>query len=96
MEIYDILLDPALDLAVQGGDLATGESTRQSQVLLLLTAKGEWKQHPQRGVDAASWLETASAPELAREVRSEFSADGMRVDSVKLDGTKLNVEAAYE
>ena len=96
MDIYDILLDSTLDVAIRDGDLATGEATKQSQVLLLLTAKDEWKQHPQRGVDTAAWLEGAAASELAREVRSEFSADGMRVDSVKVDGTKLSVEASYE
>ena len=48
MDIYDILLDSTLDVAIRDGDLATGEATKQSQVLLLLTAKGEWKQHPQR------------------------------------------------
>lgn len=96
MDIYDILLDSTLDVAIRDGDLATGEATKQSQTLLLLTAKGEWKQHPLRGVGVAAWLEGAAASELAREVRSEFSADGMRVDSVKVDGTKLSVEAFYE
>lgn len=96
MEIYDVLLDADLDIEVRGGDFATGEATKQSQTLLLLTNKGEWKQSPKRGVGAVNFLETAERAALAREIRSDFTADGMRVESVELEGTKLSVEAFYE
>lgn len=39
----DILLTPQLDLAVAAGDFAQGDCLKQSQTLLLLTNKGEWK-----------------------------------------------------
>lgn len=96
MEIYDLLLDDDLDLSLADGDFATGEATKQSQTLLLLTNKGEWKQHPQRGVGVVGYLETGDMSALAREVRSDFTADGMRVENVRVVGTNLNVEAWYE
>lgn len=96
MEIYDLLLDGDLDLALNGGDFAVGESTKQSQTLLLITNKGEWKQHPQRGVGLAAFVETADAASMVREVRSDFTSDGMRVEHISIDQGKLNVEAWYE
>lgn len=96
MNVHDILLDDNLDIAVEHGDFAVGESTGQHQTLLLLTNKGEWKQSPERGVGAVNFIETANPAELAREIRSDFSADGMYVSDVTVKGTKLDVEAAYE
>ena len=96
MEIYDMMLDSGLDLALSGGDIAVGEATKQSQTLLLLTNKGEWKQHPTRGVGAVRHLEAGGSAALAREIRSDFTADGMRVERVTVEGTTLNVEAEYE
>lgn len=96
MEMYDIMLDPDLDIEIEGGDFAVGESTGQHQTLLLLSAKGEWKQTPARGVGVAVHIEAGDHAALARDIRSDFTADGMVVDSVELDGTNLNVEACYE
>lgn len=96
MDIQDILLDDNLDIQLRDGDFAVGEATKQSQTLLLLTNKGEWKQSPARGVGVVNFLETADNAALAREIRSDFTADGMKVLGIKLDGTTLDVEAYYE
>ena len=92
----DIALTPDLDMMVADGDLVTEENLKQAQQLLLVTYKGEWKQHPTAGVGVANYLETASAGELSREIREQFSRDGMKVSSVKISGTTLEVEATWK
>ena len=92
----DIALSPDLDMMVADGDLVTEENLKQAQQLLLVTNKGEWKQHPTAGVGVANYLETASAGELSREIREQFSRDGMKVSSVKISGTTLEVEATWK
>lgn len=92
----DIALTPDLDMMVADGDLETEENLKQAQQLLLVTNKGEWKQHPTAGVGVANYLETASAGELSREIREQFSRDGMKVSSVKISGTTLEVEATWK
>ena len=92
----DIALTPDLDMKVADGDLVTEENLKQAQQLLLVTNKGEWKQHPTAGVGVANYPETASAGELSREIREQFSRDGMKVSSVKISGTTLEVEATWK
>jgi hypothetical protein len=92
----DIALTPDLDMKVADGDLVTEENLKQAQQLLLVTNKGEWKQHPTAGVGVVNYLETASAGELSREIREQFSRDGMKVSSVKISGTTLEVEATWK
>ena len=48
------------------------------------------------GVGVVNYLETASVNQLSREIREQFSRDGMRVNSVKITGTKLDVEAEWK
>lgn len=92
----DILLDEHLDLEFKSGDFIIGESTGQHQKTLLLSEKGEWKEHPQRGVGARRFLEDHKPDNLAREIRQEFAADGMRVNSVQIkENLEINVEAFY-
>lgn len=92
----DIALTSELELKVANGDLAVEENLKQAQQLLLGTNKGEWKQHPTMGVGVTNYLETAAAGQLSREIREQFSRDGMRVSSVKINGTTLEVEAEWK
>ena len=92
----DIALTSELELKVINGDLAVEENLNQAQQLLLGTNKGEWKQNPTMGVGVVNYLETASVNQLSREIREQFSRDGMRVNSVKIIGTKLDVEAEWK
>ena len=92
----DILLTPQFDLAISAGDFTQGECLKQSQTLLLLTNKGEWKQHPAAGVGTGNYLETASTPALSREIREQFSRDGMQVSSVLIRDNQLYIEAVWK
>jgi hypothetical protein len=92
----DFLLDTESgDLATKDGDLAVGTSDQQHQRLLLLTQKGSWKEFPATGVGAASFLEAEDPAAFLREVRSQFTGDGMTVSAIGFDNNKLRVDANY-
>ena len=92
----NIALTSELELKAANGDLAVEENLKQAQQLLLGTNKGEWKQHPTMGVGVTNYLETAAAGQLSREIREQFSRDGMKVSSVKINGTTLEVAAEWK
>ena len=92
----DIHLNDTFELMVENGDFVVAHNLKQAQSLLLQTNKGEWKQHPTMGVGVPHYLETFDMYELSREIREQFSQDGMNVDRVQINGTTLNVEAEWK
>lgn len=93
----DILLDENLDLKIENGDFATGESTEQHQQLLLLTKKGDWREWPVVGVGLVSWLkDDQDNGDLRGEIKREFEKDGMQVKSIKFDQDgNIDINALY-
>lgn len=92
----DILLTEKYDLKIENGDLVISESTYQHQSLILLSDKGEFKENPTSGVGIYRYLEDYSAESLSREIREEFTEDGMRVEEISISNSKLNIKAEYE
>lgn len=90
-----IVLNDDLTLQVQNGSLVIGDTTYQNQKLLLLAEKGEFKFRPMRGVGTKRYIETANPDELAREIRTEFITDGMKVNSIKTNDGQLSIDAEY-
>lgn len=95
MEVHDIILDENGDIAIENGDFSVGECTRQNQKLLLLCQKGEFKQNPSKCVGLATYLERNELGDLNREILSQFSSDGMRVNSISAQMPELKIEAEY-
>lgn len=96
----DVLLDNSLDLVFVDGDLVHGESTRQHQKLLLLTAKGEIREFPTVGVGVQDWTLDNNPGDLNGEIKRQFEQDGMLVQQVKSRVTSagisnLEIEAIY-
>lgn len=92
----DIILTENLDLKIVNGDFVIGESTAQHQKILILSDKGEYKEFPMRGVGARRYLEDDTPDNLAREIRTEFSADGMTVNKIKIgENSTIAVDAFY-
>jgi hypothetical protein len=92
----DFLIDSETgDLAFANGDIKTGESDQQHQRLLLMTGKGAWKEFPATGVGAASFLEAEDPAGFLREVKAQFTADGMRVKKIVFENNKLRIDANY-
>lgn len=78
------------------GRLQVGVTDAQNQYLLLKLQKGAIKRLPERCVGADSFVEAEDANSLLREVRKQYSLDGMRVGKIAFEGDNLNIEAAYE
>ena len=93
----DFLLDDNLDLRIANGDFVIGESDRQHQRLLLVTDKGMWKENPATGVGVDRYLESEDPGLLLREIRLQFSKDGMTVNNTSItDAGVLVINAAYK
>lgn len=91
----DIVADFTNRTIFENGDLATGTSDDQNKRLLLLSEKGSVKEFPATCVGAASFLESEDQDGLIREIRAQFTADGMTVRSIKIDSGKLKIDAGY-
>jgi hypothetical protein len=92
----DIIINGDLDALISSGDFSLGESTAQHQNFLIMAEKGEFKEWPMRGVGARRYLEDHSPERLAREIRQEFSYDGMEVEKISIADDKINVQAHYK
>jgi hypothetical protein len=91
-----ILLNDDLSLKVENGSLAIGDTTAQNQKLLIFANKGEFKSRPMRGVGANLFLEDDNPDGLAREIRTEFIADGMTVNKINISSElELEIDAYY-
>ena len=91
-----ILLDDNSDLLIREKSIVIGNAVAQNQKNLILIEKTELKFAPMRGVGAKRFLEDYSPDNLAREIRQEFTIDGMTVKSVKMNTNGIiNVDAAY-
>lgn len=92
-----IILNDDLTLKIANGSMVIGDTTYQNQKILLLAEKGEFKSRPMRGVGTKRFLESSQPDELAREIRTEFIADGMTVNSIRIPQTgQLSIDAEYD
>lgn len=93
----DIMLDENNDLDFANGDFAIDESTYQHQRILMTSDKGCIKESPTACVGASRFIEDYREDDFAREIRSDFSADGMKVKKVNIQiPSTIEVEAYYE
>ena len=94
--MVDFLLDTDGDLALSGNDVVFGKSNQQHKELLLMTAKGQWKENLLVGVDAFMYLEGENANGLLNETRVQFIKDGMVGNAFQFDNTgKMLTNADY-
>ncbi|OQP45897.1 hypothetical protein A4H97_32160 [Niastella yeongjuensis] len=95
--MIDILLDPASNdlLLDAAGNVKIGNSDEQHQALLLLFDKGSLKENPDAGVGAFKYIEAEQPEELLREVRMQFTMDGMEINQIVFENNKLSIDAPY-
>lgn len=93
----DILLDKENGgLLFKDGDLVIGDSTQQNQRLLLVSNLGDFKANPTVGVGVLDFLDDENPTDLIREIRKQYSADGMQINAIALDGDgTIKVDAEY-
>lgn len=92
----DLILDEDRDLMIDADDLVIGVSDEQHREHLLLLEKGALKENLGVGVGLASFIEAEDEAGLLREVAIQYSADGMKVKTVKLENNILKTEAPYQ
>lgn len=91
---HDFLLDDTNDLQIANGDVVLNDSTQQDINLLLTTKKGEWKQNPLVGANIQEYLKQRNGLSGAlQEVRQQLQQDGLRINTAKISGSNLNIDA---
>jgi hypothetical protein len=92
--MIDYLVDS--DLLIANGDLLKGDATLQNQKALLAASPGEYKQYPLAGVGIMNFLKSNdNGAALMRQIRQQFTNDGMTVSSLSLANGVINVVAPY-
>ncbi|MGB0522389.1 MAG: hypothetical protein ACPGJS_05485 [Flammeovirgaceae bacterium] len=96
-ERFDILIDENNDPIISGGDFLIGESTQQHQKLLLVSNKGQFREHPAVGVGINEYLLDDDAnTSLFNEIDTQFKVDGMIVTHIEIvDNLNLSIDAEY-
>jgi len=94
---FDISIDTEFNPQISGGDFVIDESTEQHQRLLIITNKGQFREHPAVGVGLNEYLlDDDATSSIFNEIDTQFRADGMIVTSINIeDGLTLKVDAAY-
>lgn len=92
----DLLLDDTEDLKITDDDFVIGESTKQHQQLLLLCAKGEFKESPTSTVGVVNYLESENTNELLGEINKCFTEDGMTLNKLSIEDSKILIDASYK
>jgi hypothetical protein len=91
----DILLNESFDFDYINGEIVRGESTLQHQKLLLVCAKGDFKESVTTCVGAAGYLKDDDKSAFMQEVKKEFERDGMLIERIKYDNGVLKIDARY-
>ena len=93
----DFLTDNNDEVLLANGDMAIGYSNQQHQRHLLVFEKGSIKANPTACVGAANFVEAEDTAGFLREIYTQFTGDGMKVDGLKIDEQgKLNIQADYK
>jgi hypothetical protein len=93
----DILLTPSNDLKITNGDFDFGESQDQSQLLIVLSEKSEFKEFLEIGVGIHSMLSDHNYNQALLEMKKQLEYDGMTIKDISFtkDG-KLIIDGNYK
>lgn len=94
--MIDILLDEDYTPLLAAGDFVAGLSDQQHQHLLLICNKGSFKEFPTACVGLMNYLESEDPGEMIREIKKQFTGDGMTVQTAQIINGKLSIEASYD
>ena len=91
----DLLLND-FDLEFENGDLVIGNSKDQSVQMLLLSAQGEWKEHPEAGADIRRAQNGVIDQLLERNIRVQLEADKFNLDKLTINENGFQISGDYE
>lgn len=93
----DLLYDSTGDMAIEGGDLVVGDSTNQHIEDLVICRKGWYHFDPMIGVGLVDYVNDDIVEyEFVRNLRLELEADGVSIQKLSFDNSKVSVEATYK
>lgn len=95
--MIDVLLNDDMTVRIENGDFVYGDATLQNQRLLIVSSKTDFKETPMRCIGAHRFVEEEQLDAFAREIRQEFTLDGMKVNEIKFDDTaEIAIDATYQ
>jgi hypothetical protein len=85
----DFIINDDLDLAIKNGDFVLDESDAQEGRLIMLSTRGNWRQHPLLGIGVMRWINKAITASIERAiqktVRLQFEYDDKKVQEISLE-----------
>ncbi len=82
----------AVDIELDGGTMATGETQFQEEYLVLASQKGEWKEHPLVGVGVADMVGDEDLRYWKREIMENLARVGIKIKGVSLNNGQLEIK----
>lgn len=92
----DLILNNDNDLQIIDDDLLTGFSQKQQQQILLIAEPGSIKQYPNVGVGVGNFFESEKVQGLLAEIRNQFTADGITINSLAVVNGKIKIDGNYQ
>lgn len=95
--MQDILLNTGndTDLIIRNGDFAAGTSDEQQVQMLLISAPGEWKEHPEAGVGLYLGGHGTIDLFMERNIRVQLEADGFKISTLSITETGISLDGQY-
>ena len=75
--------------------LSVGSTLYQNQYIILKAQKGELKEYPLLGVGIDDMVDDEDMTSWQKRIREELAKDGMKVSSLVIDNTGLDLKADY-
>lgn len=84
--------DGTVDLELDNGTMATGETQFQEEYLVLATQRGEWKEHPLVGAGVADMAGDEDMLYWNREITESLARVGIKIKGVSLSNGALKIK----
>lgn len=82
----------AVDLELEGGHLAVGNTLYQEEYLVLFTQRGEWKENPLVGVGVSDMAGDEDLRYWKREIAENLARVGIKIKGVSLKNGQLEIK----
>ena len=84
--------EDGVDLGVSGGSLTVGDTQAQEEYLVLMSQKGEWKEHPMVGVGIGDMVNDEDLRYWKREIMEGLQRVGINIKGVSLKNGQLEIK----
>ena len=81
-----------VDIELDNGTMATGETQIQEEYLVLATQRGEWKEHPLVGAGVADMAGDEDMLYWNREITESLARVGIKIKGVSLSNGALKIK----